>query len=252
MPLMKDRCCIVTGGAGSLGQASAERFLKEGAKVLLVDRLSEDLERAREALQSSDVLIATADVADARQTENYVKQAVEAWGRVDVLFSNAGVSGTNAPVTDYPEDLFDEVMSVNVKGTFLACKYVLPHMSPGGSIVVTSSIMGVQARPNSVGYITSKHAIVGFVRCLSREMAPKNIRVNAIAPGPIDNGFQKTIEDRMSKTMGRDATAMLNEIIPLGRHAQVEEIAQTVLFLASEQSSFSTGSVFMADGGWHA
>ena len=252
MPLMKDRCCIVTGGAGSLGQASAERFLKEGAKVLLVDHLSEDLERAREALQSSDVLIATADVADARQTENYVKQAVEAWGRVDVLFSNAGVSGTNAPVTDYPEDLFDEVMSVNVKGTFLACKYVLPHMSPGGSIVVTSSIMGVQARPNSVGYITSKHAIVGFVRCLSREMAPKNIRVNAIAPGPIDNGFQKTIEDRMSKTMGRDATAMLNEIIPLGRHAQVEEIAQTVLFLASEQSSFSTGSVFMADGGWHA
>ncbi|MGI9378817.1 MAG: SDR family NAD(P)-dependent oxidoreductase [Methyloligellaceae bacterium] len=252
MPLMKDRCCIVTGGAGSLGQASAERFLKEGAKVLLVDRLSEDLERAREALQSSDVLIATADVADARQTENYVKQAVEAWGRVDVLFSNAGVSGTNAPVTDYPEDLFDEVMSVNVKGTFLACKYVLPHMSPGGSIVVTSSIMGVQARPNSVGYITSKHAIVGFVRCLSREMAPKNIRVNAIAPGPIDNGFQKTIEDRMSETMGRDATAMLNEIIPLGRHAQVEEIAQTVLFLASEQSSFSTGSVFMADGGWHA
>ena len=252
MTLMKNKGCIITGGAGSLGRASAELFLKEGAKVLLVDQSLEELERVRETLQSPDVLIAVADVSDNHQTETYVSQAVEAWGHVDVLFSNAGVSGTNAPVTDYPEDLFDEVMAVNVKGTFLACKHTIPHMASGGSVVVTSSIMGVQARPNSVGYITSKHAIVGFVRCLSREMAPKNIRVNAIAPGPIDNAFQKTIEDRMSKTMGRDATAMLNEIIPLGRHAQVEEIAQTVLFLASDQSSFSTGSVFMADGGWHA
>ncbi len=141
---------------------------------------------------------------------------------------------------------------MNVKGSFLACKYAIPHMTSGGSIIVTSSIMGVQARPNSVGYITSKHALVGMVRCVAREVAGKNIRVNILAPGPIDNEFQNTIEDRISKTMGIDATKMLNQMIPLGRHAQVEEVARSVLFLASDQSSFSTGSVFMADGGFNA
>ena len=145
------------------------------------------------------------------------------------------------------------MIEVNVKGSFLALKYAIPKMTSGGSIIVTSSIMGVQARPNSVGYITSKHALVGMVRCVAREVAGQNIRVNILAPGPITNDFQNTIEARMSKTMGIDATAMLNkQMIPMGRHGLPEEVARSVLFLASDQSSFSTGSVFMADGGWNA
>lgn len=252
MALMDGKCCIVTGGAGSLGLASAKLLLREGAKVMLVDRNSDDLDQAAAGLDSGDVLTAVADVTEAEDTQAYISQAVERWGQLDVLFSNAGLSGTNAPITDYPEDIFDKVIDVNVKGSFLALKYAIPQMTSGGSIIVTSSIMGVQARPNSVGYITSKHALVGMVRCVAREVAGKNIRVNILAPGPVDNEFQTTIEDRMSKMMGIDATAMLDQMIPLGRHAQPDEIARSVLFLASDQSSFSTGSVFMADGGWNA
>lgn len=252
MALMDGKCCIITGGAGSLGLASAKLLLREGAKVMLVDRNSDDLDQAAAGLDSGDVLTAVADVAEAEDTQAYISQAVETWGQLDVLFSNAGLSGTNAPITDYPEDIFDNVIDVNVKGSFLALKYAIPQMTSGGSIIVTSSIMGVQARPNSVGYITSKHALVGMVRCVAREVAGKNIRVNILAPGPVDNEFQTTIEDRMSKMMGIDATAMLDQMIPLGRHAQPDEIARSVLFLASDQSSFSTGSVFMADGGWNA
>lgn len=252
MPLMDNKCCIITGGAGSLGLASAKLLLSEGARVLLVDRSREDLDKAAEGLEEDKVLTATADVTDADQTKAYIGKAIDAWGQLDVLFSNAGVSGTNAPITDYPEDIFDNVISVNVKGSFLACKYAIPHMTSGGSIIVTSSIMGVQARPNSVGYITSKHALVGMVRCVAREVAGKNIRVNILAPGPIDNEFQAIIEERITKTTGIDGTAMLNQMIPLGRHAQPDEVAKSVLFLASDQSSFSTGSVFMADGGFNA
>lgn len=252
MALMDNKCCIITGGAGSLGLESARLLLSEGAKVLLVDRSQADLDTAAAALGGDNILTVAADVTDAAQTQAYIGKAIDSWGQLDVLFSNAGVSGTNAPITDYPEDIFDNVIDVNVKGSFLACKYAIPHMTSGGSIIVTSSIMGVQARPNSVGYITSKHALVGMVRCVAREVAGKNIRVNILAPGPIDNEFQSTIEGRMSKMMNVDATAMLDQMIPLGRHAQPGEVAKSVLFLASDQSSFSTGSVFMADGGFNA
>lgn len=250
---MNGKCCIITGGAGSLGLASAKLLLGAGAKVMLVDQNKDDLDRAKTVLDKDDnVLTMSADVTKAEDTKSYIDRAIEIWGRLDVLFSNAGLSGTNAPITDYPEDIFDDVIDVNVKGSFLALKYAIPHMTSGGSIIVTSSIMGVQARPNSVGYITSKHALIGMVRCVAREVAAQNIRVNILAPGPITNDFQNTIEGRMSKMMGVDATEMLNTMIPMGRHANVEEVAQSVLFLASDQSSFSTGSVFMADGGFNA
>ncbi len=249
MALMDGKGCVITGGAGSLGLASAKALLAEGAKVLLVDQSQDDVDAAAAGLEG-EVLTHAADVTQAQDTQAYIAAAVDAWGGVDVLFANAGVSGTNAPITDYPEDIFDQVIDVNIKGSFLALKYGIPHVSSGGSVIVTSSVMGVTARPNSVGYITSKHAVVGMVRCVAREVAPKNIRVNILAPGPIDNDFQQTIEDRMSNMMGIDATAMLNQMIPLGRHSQPEEVAQSILYLASDMSSFSTGSVFMADGGF--
>lgn len=252
MDLMAGKCCIITGGGGSLGMAAAKVLLSEGAKVLLVDRNSDDLAKASAALVSDAVITCAADVTNAEETRTYIRRAIDAWGQLDVLFSNAGLSGTNAPITEYPEDIFDSVIDVNIKGSFLALKYAIPHMTSGGSIIVTSSIMGVQARPNSVGYITSKHALVGMVRCVAREVAAQNIRVNILAPGPISNDFQATIEGRMSKMMGIDATAMLDQMIPMGRHAHPDEVAQSVLFLASDQSSFSTGSVFMADGGFNA
>lgn len=252
MALVEDKGCIVTGGAGEIGLASAQLLQREGAKVLLVDREQADLDRAAATLDASRTITAAADITRSDQAQAAVAQAVDTWGQIDVLFANAGVSGTSASVADYPEDIFGDVIDVNVKGTFLTCKHTIPHMPDGGSIIVTSSIMGVTARPTSSAYITSKHALIGFTRAMSKELAGRNIRANVLAPGPTSTAFQQEIEDRGSKLTGIDMTEMLNKTIPLGRHATADEIAKSVLFLASDQSSFTTGAVLMADGGWHA
>ena len=218
MALMDGKGCVITAGAGSLGFSSARAWSAEGAKVLLVDQSQDDLDAAASGL-AGEVLTQRADVTQRKNTEAYITKAVYAWGRTDLIFANAGVSGTNAPIADYPEDIFDKVMDVNIKGAFLALKYAIPRMCSGGSVIVTSSIKGVQARPNSVAYITSKHALMGMVRCVAREVAPQNIRVNIPAPGPISNDCKQAIEDCMSNVMDVDATAMLNQMIPPGRHS---------------------------------
>jgi len=253
MGIMDGKVCVVTGGAGSIGLASASLLLREGARVLLVGRTEDKLERAAASLEAPSDRWATcvADVASAEQTRAYVALAVELWGTIDVLFSHAGISGVISPVTEYPEDVFDAVLASNVRGTFLACKYALPHMNDGGSVIITSSIMGVTADPGVSAYATSKHALIGFARVLAKELAPRGIRVNVVAPGPIENEFQSLIEERLTDILGENGTDVLNRAIPLGRHGQADEVARTVLFLASEQSTFSTGGVFMVDGGMH-
>jgi len=252
MGVMDGKHCIITGGAGSVGLASAKALAGAGATLMLVDRDAAALEQSAHSIGAKDTLVAVADISNSSEVKAFVKQAVDAWGKIDVVFANAGISGTNAAVTDFPEDIFDAVLDVNVRGTFLTLKHSIPYIRDGGSIVVTSSIMGVRTRPGTVGYITSKHALIGMVRCVARELAGRNIRANIIAPGPLENEFQQTIEDRVSAAMGVNATEMLNNMIPLGRHGTAEEISRAVLFLASDQSSFTTGAVLMADGGWHS
>ena len=254
MGLLDGKVCVITGGAGSVGLSSARAMLAEGAKVMLVDLDADALRLVEADLADGHpgrIATVAADVSDPARTHAYVEAVLERWGRIDVLFCNAGISGAISPITDYPEDLFSRVMAINVGGVFLACKHALPHMGAGGSVVITSSVVGVTADPGICAYATSKHALIGFMRVAAKECAPRNIRVNVIAPGPIDNGFQSNIEDRLSGIVGRDATEMLDEKIPLGRHGGADEIARMVLFLASDQSSFSTGGVFMADGGMH-
>ncbi len=254
MGMLDGKICIVTGGAGSLGLASATLLLKEGGTVTLVDNSEEQLTRAAASLSGYSNRVGTvkADVSDAQETQKYVNQTVARWGKIDVLFSNAGLSGVTRPITEFPEEVFDRVMAVNVRGSFLACKYGLPQMRDGGSIIITSSIMGVTGGPDICAYTTSKHALIGLMRTVAKEAAPRNIRVNVLAPGPIDNSFQTEIEERLTEKVGQNGTELINRVIPLGRHARPEEVAQSVLFLASDQSSFSTGSVFMADGGLNA
>jgi NAD(P)-dependent dehydrogenase (short-subunit alcohol dehydrogenase family) len=258
--IMTGKICVVTGGAGSIGLASASLLVQEGAKVMLVGRNAENLERAavglgaaaREAgAREADDRVATAcaDVSSVDDTKRYFDETVRRWGKIDVIFSHAGISGVLAPVTEYPEEVFDQVMAINIRGSFLACKYGLPLMNDGGSIVITSSIMGVTADPGVVAYATSKHALIGMAKVVAKEAAARKIRVNIVAPGPTDNTFQSTIEEKLTHIVGQDGTEFLDHLITLGRHAQPEEIAQMVLFLASDRSSFSTGAVFMADGG---
>jgi len=251
MGIMADKVCVITGGAGSLGLESAGLLLQEGAKVMLVDNDQEMLAQAVGALggDSDAVSSVVSDVSDTRQTRAYIDRTVQRWGKIDFLFSNAGISGVIKPITDFPEEVFEAVMAVNIRGSFLACKYGLPHMNDGGSILFTSSIVGVTSDPGICAYATSKHALIGLMRTVAKEVAGRNIRVNIVCPGPIDNDFQANVEQALSDVLGRNATEVLNEAIPLRRHGKAEEIAKMVLFLASDQSSYSTGSIFMADGG---
>jgi len=253
MALLEGKVCIVTGGAGSLGLASVAEFRRAGGRVMLVDRDMAVLNAAIERIGGSgeDIAACAVDVSGTAGTQRYIGDAASRWGRIDVLFSNAGISGIVCPVTDYPEDIFDAVMAVNVRGSFLACKYALPQMNDGGSIIVTSSVVGVTSDPGICAYATSKHAVIGLMRTVAKEAAPRRIRCNVIAPGPIDNGFQLEIEKGITAAIGRDGTKLLDSIIPLGRHGKAEEIARMVLFHASDLGSFTTGSVLMADGGMH-
>jgi NAD(P)-dependent dehydrogenase (short-subunit alcohol dehydrogenase family) len=251
MGLLENKTCIVTGAAGSLGLASVRLFVAEGARVMLVDRERDGLSNALKTLPEGRATAMLADVASSRDTAAYVNATVARWGPIDVLFSNAGISGVIRPVTEYPEEVFDTVIAVNLKGSFLACKYALPQMRDGGSIVMTSSVVGVTSDPGIAAYAASKHGLIGLMRTVAKEAAARRIRVNVVAPGPIDNGFQRDVESGLSAALGTDAGKFLDSVIPLGRHAGADEVARSVLFLASDQSAFTTGSVVMADGGMH-
>lgn len=254
MAEMQDRVCVITGGAGSVGLATARALREAGARVWLVDRDEKSLQTAVAALGGPDAGIGTsvADVGDAAQTAAYLAQARARWDRpIDFLFCNAGINGAIAPIAAYPEDVFDAVMRVNVRGCFLALKHGFPLLADGASVLINASVVAVTADPGIAAYATSKHALVGLMRVAAKEGAMRGIRVNVIAPGPIANEFQADIERRLSPVVGRDATQMLDGMIPLGRHGRPEEIAQMALFLAGPRSSFSTGGVFMADGGMH-
>lgn len=254
MGALDGKVCVITGGAGSVGLASARLFVREGAKVMVVDLRHADVQRATADIGGPNVAGTTADVGRADDVKSYVDATVKKFGKIDVLFSNAGNQGVVTPVPDYPEDIFDSVIAVHVRGAFLACKFGLPQMNDGGSIIITSSIVGVKGDGGgAVAYVTAKHAQVGLMRSVAKGAARRNIRVNTLHPGPINNEFQLKIEEGIGKLMGgKDATALLNEAIPLQRHAHPDEIARSALFLASDQSSFTTGTTLMADGGMSA
>jgi NAD(P)-dependent dehydrogenase (short-subunit alcohol dehydrogenase family) len=250
MPLLDGKVCVITGGAGSVGLASARAFLREGGKVMIVDLREGDVARAANTLNSDKVATFAADVSSADATRDYIAAAVAKFGKIDVLFSNAGNPGQPAPLTDYPEDVFDKTIAIHVRGAFLACKYGLRQMNDGGSIIITSSLAGTRGgNGGNISYITAKHAQIGVMRAASRAAAPRKIRVNSLNPGPIDNEFQTNIENAISKMTGTNATELFNSQIPLKRHGRPEEIANTALFLASDLSSFVTGAVIMVDGG---
>jgi NAD(P)-dependent dehydrogenase (short-subunit alcohol dehydrogenase family) len=247
---MRDKVCVITGGAGSIGAASAKLLLQEGAKVMITDLHEAALQKAAAAIGSGDNLAwCAADVTKSDQVKNAVARTVSRFGKIDVLFSNAGNFGGVAPIGDYPEDVFDAVLAVHVKGAFLCAKHAVPQMNDGGSIIITSSVAGVTGDPGVYGYITAKHAQVGLMRVLAKELAGRNIRVNTLHPGPVENEFQLNVEKKLGELIGHDGTQFFNEIIPMHRHVRPDEVARSVLFLASDASSFTTGSLLMVDGG---
>jgi NAD(P)-dependent dehydrogenase (short-subunit alcohol dehydrogenase family) len=190
-----------------------------------------------------------ADVTDSGAVQAAVAHAVERFGGLDVAFANAGVFGEVASVVDYPEDVFEHVLAVNVRGPFHVAKHALAVLRPGGSLILNSSVVGLTSDPGIAAYATSKHALVGLMRTAAKEVAARGIRVNSIHPGPVDNAFQHRIETVATGKDEREAAAVFEGMIPLGRHATPEEVARVVVFLASDDSAFITGATVPVDGG---
>jgi NAD(P)-dependent dehydrogenase (short-subunit alcohol dehydrogenase family) len=246
--LLRGRAAIITGGEGSIGMATARAFVAEGARVCLVGLVADEL-RAGAAALGEAAIWAMADVTSSVQVKAAVARAAETFGRLDVVVSNAGISGVIAPVADYPEDVFDQVLAVHVRGSFLVCKHSLPHLGAGASVVITSSVVGLTSDAGICAYATAKHALVGLMRTLAKETAPRGIRVNTIHPGPVDNEFQHRIEIAATGADRDRAASIFEGFIPLARHATPGEVARAMLFLASDESSFVTGATLTVDGG---
>jgi NAD(P)-dependent dehydrogenase (short-subunit alcohol dehydrogenase family) len=250
--LLEGKVCLITGGGGSLGRATARIFLKEGARVVLADRATAALTAAQGALDDVNVSVVSGDATVEADVVRTMDAVIDRHDRLDVLVANAGTPAAAAPVTEFDVDEFDRTLAVHVRGVFLACKHGLRVLGDGGSVVIVSGVAGLRAEAGISVYAAAEHAQVGLMRSVAKEAAVRGIRVNTIHPGPVANDFQAGIEERLTPVLGTDATAFFDRQIPLGRHAHPEEIARSVLYLASAQSSFTTGSTLVVDGGMSA
>jgi len=247
MARLDNKVAFITGGESGIGLATARLFAAEGARVHLAGLHAGRLAETVAELGPDAAAYSVTDVTDEGQVIDAVAQAVDRFGGLDVLFSNAGISGSIAPITQYPTDVFRRVLDVHVLGAFHLLKHAWPHLRDGASVIINSSVVGL----TSDGYATAKHAQVGLMRTAAKEATGRGIRVNSVHPGPTDTEFQRDIE--MTATGGPPdvAARIFDARIPLARHACAEEIARSVLYLACADSSFVTGATLSVDGGMH-
>ena len=249
MKKLENKVAIITGGSGSIGKTTAKLFLEEGAAVMLVDLNEEVLKKAVHELNSTEVKYCVADVSKSHDVEQYIAETVKQFGKIDVFFNNAGIEGVVKPLVDYPEEVFDKVIAVNVKGIWLGNKYAIPQMNDGGSIIMTSSVAGLLGFAHLSAYVTSKHAVVGIMRTTALEVAPRKIRVNSVHPAPVNNRMMRSIEEGASAGHAAEVQKQFEATIPFARYAEPLEIAKLVLFLASDDSQYITGTTQVIDGG---
>jgi 3-oxoacyl-[acyl-carrier protein] reductase len=237
------KSALVTGGGQGIGKAIGERFAEEGANVAIVDINRESANRVVEAIRRKGVeaISLTADVAIRRQAHAAVKQAISELGQLEIVVNNAGIA-RNHPLEEMLEEDWDAVMAVNTKGCFHFCQAVLPHMkarSTGNIVnILSRTILGI---PGETNYTASKAAVAGFSRSLALEVAPHGIRVNCVSPAMVDTPWTQSYPDEMRQSVIRQ--------IPLGRLAQPLDIANAVLFLASDAADFITGQIINVCGG---
>ena len=234
------RVCVITGARGGIGAATAERFAREGATVVGVDLLP----------GSPGELALEVDVTDEQQVIDAYDTVRARFGRIDVLFNNAGISPTDdASVLDTSYETWQRVQDVNLKSVFFCCKHGIPHLlandPPGGSVINTASFVAVMgAATSQIAYTASKGGVLALSRELGVEFARQGVRVNALCPGPVDTPM---LQELFAKDPERAARRLVH--LPLGRFARAEEIAAGALFLASDDSSYVTASTFLVDGG---
>ena len=235
------RVCVVTGASGGIGAAAVETFQREGARVVGVDLL---------AGAPGDFSL-EADVTDEQQVIDSLRAARERWGRIDVLFNNAGISpNDDGSVLDTTLEAWERVQSVNLRSVFLCCKHGIPHLLENegplrGSVINTASFVAVMgAATSQISYTASKGGVLALSRELGVEFARRGVRVNALCPGPVDTPLLKEL---FAKDPEKAARRLVH--VPVGRFARAEEIAAAALFLASDESSYVTATTFLVDGG---
>jgi NAD(P)-dependent dehydrogenase (short-subunit alcohol dehydrogenase family) len=246
------KAVVVTGGASGIGKATAERFLEEGAMVAIMDLSEESCKATSSELNQKgyEPVFVTGDVSSHSDVKRMVSEAVGRLGRIDVLFNNAGilVEGT---VEQVSEAAWDRIMAINVKGVFLMCKEVVPLMlkQGGGTIVNNASCSGLVGDRSAIAYNTSKGAVVLMTKCLALDYAQKGIRVNCVCPGEIDTPMFRQEAKARNKPI-EEYRKEICEYHPIGRLGVPKEVANAVLFLASDDASFITGTAFSVDGGY--
>jgi NAD(P)-dependent dehydrogenase (short-subunit alcohol dehydrogenase family) len=253
-PRFDGKVVCITGAAGGIGRAAAVRFAAEGARVGLVDVSREGLRETLAAVEQAGGagLTVEADVTRAADVARYAAAVAERFGGIDCFFNNAGILGEVRPLVDYPEDVFDRVLAVNVKGVWLGMKTVAPLLRArgGGAIVNTASEAGLHgSRVPLVAYTASKHAVVGLTRTGALELARDGIRVNAVCPSPIETAMVRALEERASPTDPAGFHDRMARTIPLRRYGTPEEVAALVAFLCSADARYITGGIYPVDGG---
>ncbi|WP_158735680.1 glucose 1-dehydrogenase [Alteribacillus sp. YIM 98480] len=246
------KVALVTGGGRGIGRAICQEFAMTGARVVCVD-INQELGEETISLvkkQGAEGKFIRADVTDATDVESYVNQTVARFGRIDAFSNNAGWQGAVESIIEYPEDVFDKVMSINVKGVFLGLKYVLPQMiqQQSGAVVNTASRAGLVGAPEYSGYIASKHAVIGLTKTAALEVARQGVRVNAVCPGSVDTELLRNLKHSSAENVETFLSERAN-LVPDGRLGKASEVARQVIYLASDFSSHVTGQSLAIDGG---
>ena len=247
---LRDRVVVITGGAAGIGLAASRALIDHGARVTVLDRDADALEAL--ARERPGTVTKLADVADAEQVAAAHDEVIAATGRIDVAINNAGISRPFGRFHEVSVDDWDSILGVNLKGMWLCMREQLRQMSDQGSGVVvnTASVAGLMGAPGAAAYTASKHGVIGLTRTAALEYAPQGIRVNAVAPGTVDTPMSERTSARKSEDPYPHA--LIRQGHPLRPLALATEVADAILFLSSDRSSFATGSVLVLDGGMTA